>query len=373
MQALDNAVNADQLVNLVNLNLSGCLTNDADVNSAVLETFLKSLENHCPHLDSLKLSDNNLGVPGASVIAAAISRYFNVHTSPPYDFNDFQSSAWLSSIDLNNTNLGDEGLIAFIEKLDCPYHFDNLELKNNGILATGLNCLAKKISSDSRYHWMDQSDELESYSDYPSENCVDLDLSDNPIGLDGVIAVGEVLHYCDQPFVDLSRCHLTTTTENINNPPNCDYYDEHTSLFKEVGSKRYQMQGRCNVRCLTLDGNCFTAERIHILAGFIHICGDELQFLSINDCNITSDDLIQLIEILLDKSGIISELQSLSLCINEIDDRGVSALMHHMPSDSLFPSLGKRHNFEYVVDLGRNPVSREMVERLEEMLYPPLW
>ena len=363
MQVLDKAVNDYLLVNLKDLDLSGCLTNDADTNSAALDTFLKSAAYNCPHLHSLNLSDNSLGVPGASALAAAISSYFNVHTSMPYDFNDFQSSLWLSSIDFNNTNLGDEGLIAFIEELDCPYHFDNLWLSNNGIHATGLKCLADMILSNSWFEWMDESGNLDSYFDYIMD-VNNLDLLDNPIGIEGVITVGEVLCYCDQQSVDLSRCHLM---ENVSNPPYCDHDNEHSSLFKEVGSKLYQMQGSIGVRYLTLDDNCFTGERIHILSGFIHLCREQLIFLYTRDCSITSDDLFQLIEIFVDKSTILNELLLWSLDNNEIDDRGVSALMQHIPS--LFPLLGKECD-DYGVHLDGNPVSRKMVVRLDEMLHP---
>ena len=126
----------------MDLHLSGCLTDDVDSNGATLKTFLMSVSDHCPHLKSLNLSDNDLGVPGASVLAAAISHHNNLtHTSADYDLK----SLWLTSINLNNTNLGDEGLCAFVEELESPYHFNNLYLQNNGIHATGLACLADKI------------------------------------------------------------------------------------------------------------------------------------------------------------------------------------------------------------------------------------
>ena len=110
LQALENTVSAGWMANLKDLNLSGCLTNDADTNAAVLVSLLKSLSAHCPHLDGLDLSDNDLGIPGASALAAAISQHNNL-TSPHYR----RQSLWLTSINLNNTKLGDDGLCAFIE------------------------------------------------------------------------------------------------------------------------------------------------------------------------------------------------------------------------------------------------------------------
>ena len=68
-----------------------------------------------------------------------------------------------------------------------------------------------------------------------------------------------------------------------------------------------------------------------------------LAILSCEDCDITSDDLIQLLEILA-KSKIscpvlCNKLLLWQLNNNRIDDRCVSELVRHVPS--LFPSLGE--------------------------------
>ena len=269
-------------------NLSGCLIDDADTNATALETFLMSVSDHCPHLDMLDLSNNNnLGVPGASALAVAISHHYDGLTDTLGCYG--LKSLWLTSINLNNTNLGDEGLRAFVEELESLYHFTNLYLQNNGIHASGLVCLAKMTQLDPCYHYyVDCSGECDLYLDYIMENCGDLDLNDNPIGIEGVVTTGEVLCNCDQRNVNLRRCHLTTVMENINN----------SDTIKHVGRQLGQMlESTCIIQSLLLDGNSFTGERIYILAGFVRLCAS-LLVLSCCDCDITSDDLIQLLEIL---------------------------------------------------------------------------
>ena len=72
LHAFEGAVGGDLFAKLRHLDLSGSLTSDADANAAWLTTFTEALSAHCPHLESLDLSNNNLGVPGAS----ALSRIF---------------------------------------------------------------------------------------------------------------------------------------------------------------------------------------------------------------------------------------------------------------------------------------------------------
>ena len=343
LQALESAVSVNHLAKLEDLNLSGCLTNDVNTSEAELETFLKSLSDHCPHLNMLNLSNNNLGVPGVSALAAAISQHnYLKDASCHYD-------SWLMSINLNNTKLGDEGLHAFVEELGHPYCFCNLHLQNNGIHATGLTYLFDLIRSDTLI-------DSDWYLDYVLESCEELDLAENPIGIEGVITVGEVLSVCCQKYVNLCSCHLTTAVENTSS---CSSDD----IFRDLGWKLCQVPQNSTITVLFLDENCFTGERIHILAGFIRIC-EFLTSLSCYNCNITSDDFIQLL-VILSKSNTSYPLESWNLEDNTIDDNGLSELLHHMPS--LFPSMGNSYDTE--VYLEGNPISAEMLDKLEQSLY----
>lgn len=291
----------------------------------------------CQRLSNLNLSDNDLGVSGLQALENTVS------------------AGWMAN--LKNLNLSGcltvdaDGLCAFIEQLESPYCFSNLFLQNNSIHPTGLKCLVGMVHTHptKEVHW----DSL-----YCLLYCYDLDLGDNPIGIKGIITVGEILGNCEQCRVDLSGCHLTEITGN---PSSRDI------IFRDLGQLLCQMTESC-INCLCLDCNSFTGECIHILTGFIHLCV-QLTTLSTKDCNITSDDIIQLLEIIAKSKvscpDLCSQLKSWNLGDNRIDDRGVSVLIDHV--SFLFPCVVMdREN--YGINLDGNRVSGETVRMLEEKL-----
>ena len=331
LQALGNAVHEGVLSSLLYLNLSGSLTSDANTNASWLTTFIEALLAHCPHLRNLTLSQNNLGVPGAKAFARIISRLHQ-----PHSIGDGELS-------LDQTNLGDEGLCAFVDSLEGVCHFQLLYLDDNGIHANGVSCLADAVCSGkivikNRLH-----------------------LSNNCLGLEGALAVGRMLsnNHCQLHCLYLSECELTTAGGDL---PNTDSLNLDSNISSEtVRQQICQMPQNNTITDLTLDCNTFTGKGIHILAGFMCLCST-LSCLFTSNCGITSDDLWQLFEIL--KSSFtdkpFSKLKVWVLNYNKIDDNGVSALFEHLPS--LFPSLP-------VIRLTNNlNVSIEMEERLEEEL-----
>ena len=315
LQALESAVCGDVLAELKKLELSGSLTSDADANAK----WLAILSGHCPNLKGLDLSNNNLGVSGASALA-------KLHVS-----------GWLT---LNKTNLGDEGLSILVTSLKA---IGCLRLADNDIHASGVSCLADAICSGEL-----KIEEL-------------LDLSDNPLGLEGAIAVGRMLSssHCKPGTVTLSRCDLTTAGGGL---PSTD-----SISYKAVGRQLCQMPQTSTISWLDLEHNSFTGDGIHILAGFMHLCPG-LWYLYTGDCGITSDDLIWLLSKLKSSSpGLCSKLSLWHLQNNQIDGRGVSALIDHLP---LLPDLGHGlYSFD-IRNLSNNPVTHnsEMMERLEEEL-----
>ena len=314
LQALESAVRGDMLAKLEYLNLKGSLTSDADTNAKWLEI----LSGHCPILESVHLSNNNLGVPGASALA-------KLHVSD-----------WL--VYLNNTNLGDKGLTILVKNLK---DISNPRLADNDIHASGISCLADAVCSGGL--------KIDG----------ELDLSGNPLGLEGTIAIGRMLsgsHY-GLHYLNLSRCDLTTAGGGL---PNADFIS-----CEAVGRQLCQMPQTSTIGGLNLDHNSFTGDGIHILAGFMHLCPG-LWHLSTRDCGITSDDLIWLLGRLKSLSpGLYSELISWNLWGNQIDDRGVSALIDHLP---LLPHLW--YGGDTMYSLSDNPVERniEMMERLKKEL-----
>ena len=355
LQALEDAVSGGSLANLQELYLQGSLTSDADVNGALLATSMKALLSHCYHLRHLDLSQNNLGVPGASALAIVISQCqsltsgFHSHSlgdgMPDVVSSDFiEQHSW--SVNINETNLGDSGLCAFVESLESPCHFACLQLVDNGIHATGVSCLANKVCSGEVV--IQEESKL-------SVLHRGLRLHDNPLGLDSAVAISRMLKSGNYQYssVDLSR-HCLTKADN--------------SVIGEayvVGLQLCQMPQTSTISMLIVDCNSFSGDSIHILAGFMHLCPC-LTFLSSCLCGITSDDLLQLLHQLtelIDKSSVCSQLDCWSLNENEIDDSGVSALMDHL---SLFPRLGYNGVHTDGIYINCNPVSDEMKRRLKK-------
>ena len=323
LQAFESAVRGDVLAKLKNLHLEGSLTSDADTNAK----WLASLSGHCPNLKDLDLSNNNLGVPGASALAKL--NYVN------------------NRLSLNKTNLGDKGLTTLVKSLKVIYY---LELIDNDIHASGVSCLADAVCSG----------ELK----FGSKIRNTLILSGNPLGLEGIIAIGRMLSssHCKLHDVILSRCDLTTAGGGLpsNDSISCE----------AVGQQLCQMPQTSTITNLRLDHNSFTGDYIHILAGFMNLCIG-LQYLYTSDCGITCDDLIWLLRKLKFSSpDLCSKLVNWDLNGNQIDERGVSALIDHLP---LFPRLwlnGFSSGFSsafYMYIFSNNPVihNNEIVERLK--------
>ena len=319
LQALESAVHGDVFAKLEYLNLDGSLTSDADTNAKWLAT----LSGHCPKLNGLNLSNNNLGVPGASALA-------KLHV--------------IIHLHLNMTNLGDEGLAILINSLKITF---DLGLVDNDIHASGVSCLADAVCSEKL--------EIDG----------ELDLSGNPLGLEGTIAVGRMLSgtcSCYESLnVHLSRCDLTTAGGGL---PSTD-----SISCEAVGQHLCQMPQTSTIIILGLDHNSFTGDGIHILAGFMHLCPG-LEYLYTNGCGITSDDLIWLLGKLKSSSpGLCSKLECWFLQDNQIDGRGVSALIDHLP---LLPRLwcDKFISLFDIDSLSNNPVTHnsEVMERLKEEL-----
>ena len=351
LQALESAVLDDQLSQLEYLILNASLTSDADTNA----TFIEALSAHCPHLKYLDLSRNNLGVPGATAFARVISRLQHQSQSDVGMIHIFMTQpSFLPEICLNQTNLGDKGLCAFIENIDGVCHLEELELKDNGIHATGVSCLADAVCSGK----------------IVLDDGSTLDLSDNPLGLEGTVAIGRMLssNHCQLWRVDLSSCELTTAGGGLPNTDSLNLGDNISGkAVRDVGQQLCQMPQNNTITMLILNGNSFTGEGIHILAGFLYICPCLKHLYSCN-CGITSDDLKQLLDKLSQlkssSPSLCSKLELWYLDNNEIDDSGVSVIMDYLPS--LLPRLGCG-SLDGIY-LSNNPVSSEMEKMLKEEL-----
>ena len=342
LQALERAVGGDLFAKMQHLDLSGCLTIDADANAAWLTTFAEALSAHCPNLMNLDLSDNNLGVPGVS----ALSRVF---------VTDYSTCGEPSAhtLILNEANIGDEGLVILIENLNVDV-VSSLLLMGNDIHSFGILCLADAVCFGKL--------KLQQYGQ--------LDLSDNPLGLEGSLAAARIISssHCQVMDVNLCGCELTTAAINPSGTESLNTRDlSSVAEIDTIGQQLCQMPQSSTISTLRLSCNSFTGEGIHILVGFIHLCPC-MQLLITIDCGITSDDLIWLLnrlnQLKSSSPNLCSNLLSWYLRDNLLDDRGVSALIDHLPS--LFPRLACKPDDG--IFLNDNPISSEMKKILEEKL-----
>ena len=261
----------------------------------------------------------------------------------------------MNVIFLDKTNLGDEGLNAFIEKLDGPYCLNELQLSDNGIHTSGISCLADAICSGKIV--IQKSWTKLFKNGMNSRRDSTLCLNCNPLGLEGSLVIVRMLSssYCQLKVLNLQGCQLTTTGTGlpITDPPN-------NVTCKVIGKQLCQMPQSSSITQLHLDGSSFTGEGIHILAGFMHSCPNLDKLFSRNG-GITSNDLRQFLDRLTEfkssSRSVCSKLKTWNLSSNELDDSGVSALIDHLPS--LFPLLSG-------VNLDDNPVSSKTARGLTE-------
>ena len=187
------------------------------------------------------------------------------------------------------------------------------------------------ITSDDLIQLLEKLTQLESSSPSLFSNLGAWYLGNNPLGLAGAVSVGRILgsRNCQLSSITLVNCQLTTAVGGLQTTDNV--------LVEQL----YQMARNTHstIRELFLDKNSFTGESIHLLAGFMYLCPN-VEELSTEDCDITSDDLILLLDKLTQlkssSPNLCSDLEIWNLRNNQLDDGiGWSVLEQHLPS--LFP------------------------------------
>ena len=227
--------------------------------------FLETLSTRCHHLRLLNISKNIVEDDGISVMSA-LAKLASLYEEEPT--SDRLGLTYM----LNELNIGDTGLYTFVKNigsLSSSYCcFAAIELQGNNIRAVGVSHLvrAKNISINSLF------------------------LDDNPIGIQGAQAIGEMLSsnkFSQLHTLRLSRCQLT----NLSSADSVSL--DQSMMVNVVDQKLRQLSRNHTIEVLHLDGNSFTGHNINILAGFICLCS-RLSTLSSCECGITVNDLKQL-------------------------------------------------------------------------------
>ena len=129
IKSLETALQAGVLVNLIELKLSNTFTDNADINGALLATLSPSIASHCPHLNWLNLSRNNLGVPGAGALGGLFKK--------------------MVSLDLSDANINAEAVaaLAFDKQSFESIHCD-LTLSKNPLTYNSLSAIFRILRSE---------------------------------------------------------------------------------------------------------------------------------------------------------------------------------------------------------------------------------
>ena len=333
VNALEGVISAGKLSSLHELCLQACLPQDAEKSSVILVTLMEAISTYCPEIRLLDLSRNKLSESEASTIGKSLANFVQQGTNSVF------------SLHLNETDLGDKGLISFVSNLTSSCSI--LKLKRNNIRGYGALFLA---------------------GDFIEKLGIthELDFEDNPLGLKGVVAIGRMLGKEELWKLNLSRCQLTTIAEedfdSLN--PDDDIYDV---MVSDVGQQLCQLPQSSTLKWLYLDGNCLTGGGTYIVAGFMSLC-PHLTHLFCNHCSITSKDLKKLFDQLTELKAffpnLCSKLESWSLSNNKIDDGGVCTLLELI--SSVFPYFGYYGYGSIYVD--SNPASQGMIKKLVEEL-----
>ena len=300
LQVLEQAICRGTLTSLITLILRGSLTNYADTNAAVLISLSASLSAHCWIITRLDVSENNLGLPGTRALGTVLSQLNQRDNNRTF------------CLELADTNFRSIQNITFLSH---------------------------------------------------QSQCVSINLSNNPIGLDGVIAIGHMISNSQISALYLDRCQLTRSTisllDKVQNSNN--RFSQSCNSVSSIGWQLCTIKPSSSLIILNVNGNDFSGKNIDILAGIIHLCPLLLD-LSCNNCSIDSNDLINLL-ILLNEMKSLPHFNLLwwMLDDNDIDDKGISILIEYLPS--FFPKLKG-----VWVKVEHNLVSRQMRQKLDDAL-----
>ncbi len=221
IQSLETAVQDGALGRLRFLYLSNTLTNDVDINGALLTTFLPSLASHCPHLRRCNLSKNILGVPGACAVGEAIHLFcefifvlndISIDLDAIVSFctcaiasqNFFFLSNAFVSISFDNNPIGFDSLLSIF----LLFNKSNLRIQSvkNIALATVSNT-AVNLNIHKR-----STDLLTLCPVVLGYNITEFDLSNNNLSGPNIVILAECIRVC-QSLNELccTNCNLTAS------------------------------------------------------------------------------------------------------------------------------------------------------------------
>ena len=218
IQSLEAALQARTFVDLKRLSLPNTLTDDADINGALLATLLPPIVSHCPHMEYLNLSRNNLGVPGASAVGELTTnnrseleldlRDTNINAKavaalfPPARHSE---SCCLRLFNLRKNPVGYDGLIAI---------FRMIRIKTCSLLNLSDIDLTTPVTTEDQYHniLLPKTTNVLNLGPSFESRLTYLFLFDNNFSGDKVLILAECVRVC-MSLTSLScwNCSLTSS------------------------------------------------------------------------------------------------------------------------------------------------------------------
>ena len=218
IMSLETAVQAGELVTVRDLSLSNTLTDDTDINGALLATLLPSIASHCPCLSWLNLSKNSLGTPGTSALSELIT----------------SSDRSKLDLDLSDTNVNAESIASLTiahkpsePSYECILNFMNNPIRYNGLLEIfsmlrGESCPITSLNLGNtdltipvkQYYNLEQltTTRVNLGPMLDSSRLRSLYLGDNKFSGDNVLLLAECMRLCKSLQRLLCwRCSLTST------------------------------------------------------------------------------------------------------------------------------------------------------------------
>ena len=268
--SLQTAIFEENRLSLQTLELANTLTEDADINGALLTSLFDCLIPRTPSLQFIDFSKNMLGVPGACALGEAISL-----------FNSKGCISRKLEINIGETAIGDYAFSAFVE------------------------CGFKKCLIDC--------------SNVNSPLRLDINLENNTLGRQSLFTLFRLLGNEYYQFRGLDLNCTNVCTEVLP-----------SSIILELGDYLRSATFTNKLTKLSLDSSKFTDDNVILLAEII-IRLKSLVFLSTEKCSITTNDLYPFndhlrLHITSDTLKSESNLICWNLSFNFIDDCGATLL-----------------------------------------------
>ena len=141
---LTMAIKANIFGNLERMQLSNTLPDNVEENGRLLTELLPSIASHCPHLNDIDLSENNIGVPGAGAIGEIFVRLAT-------NRKDLELKLLISETNLNSEAAKEfsDKVLASLEDVSNPLSCEiNLRVDNNPLGHSGLLAIFRMLSNE---------------------------------------------------------------------------------------------------------------------------------------------------------------------------------------------------------------------------------